>query len=612
MIRNKNKLIFLALSLLIIFSFPCSAQYSKLDSALHEAAEKRKFTYWLFKNIYKAPTRDNNAIIKGKVVNEQVDQYNRYRGRFIRNIIIKTLDPFGSDVIDTVPKKQGAINRAGNKIHIRTGKINIRNQLLFESGDRLDPLELRESERLLRKQEYIRDAKITVKPIPGRRDSVDVVVITLDRWSLNASVGSSETVTDVSITESNFGGIGHRISQSTIYNHPLGRYTTWAGSYQDPNIYNTYISGELFYQTTPDERYHGIAFGRGFYSPLTKWAGGISAVRYDKDLSVYSNSDSVFYSPPLRYYTEDVWIGRSLPLSSKEESDRSTSIILSSRIYNLHYTERPPRSLDTNFNFQRSTLYMASIGFSSRRYYKDQKIYRFGNTEDVPEGRLITLTIGFDNREAEKFIYTGVRFAAGQHLERFGYLSASTEYGTFYNQKEAQEGVVNTDITYFSDLWRLGPKWNLRQFIYFRNSNGIRRRPGEFITIDGGGMGGLYGFSSSEVRGTNKALLKFESIIYTPINIVGFQFSAVIFGGYGMVGGIDNRLIESKIYQAYGLGFLIRKENLLIETFKISMGFYPNVPEGTGSKVKFNPSVSINNLRLQDYDFSKPELVSFF
>lgn len=582
--------------------------YNKVDSMLLRAASKGKITYWLFKNIYEEPSPSNNEI--NKKPNVSPDNYKRYQGKIIRNIEIKSLDPFGTQIQDTLLHNAGYLEKAGNKIHVSTTKRTVKSQLLFDKGDELDPLQLRESERLLRRQEYIRDARIVIVPLKNKsKDSVDVLVIVQDRWSLNGSLGMSTTQSDFNITETNFLGTGSRITQGGKYDFNRNKFTDWSGEFKDNNIRNTYIDGAIFYNTTPFLRSRGIYFDRTFYSPLTKWAGATGYTHYDRDLEYFRN-DGTLIPAKLKNNISELWVGRSFPLSNHSEADRSSSVILSGRYMNNHYTDRPTKALDSFFVFQNQNLYLFSVGFSTRRYYKDRKIFRFGNTEDVPEGRMFSITFGKLDEETADYLYASLKVAAGQHVEGLGYVSGSAEYGTFYNNYIAQKGVFNFDGTYFSDLWTSG-KWNMRQFIYLRTTNGLNRAPGEFITINGRGNEGLYGFNSSSVAGRNKSLIKFESIIYTPFNVAGFQIAAVVFAGFGKIGrNIYPTIKDQTIYQAYGVGFLIRKENIVFNTIRIALGYYPNIPAGSGAEYRFNP-FGISNLNLRDYDITRPELINY-
>jgi hypothetical protein len=317
----------------------------------------------------------------------------------------------------------------------------------------------------------------------------------------------------------------------------------------------------------------------------------------------------------IRYNTTDIWLGRSIPLTSgNDEAFRSSSLVIAGRFSNTRFIQRdttnlPPLAPIINLN--NKIFYLGSIGFSSRRYYKDRKLFRFGNTEDIPEGRSFSFVGGFLDEGNVPFYYTGIKFSSGQHIENFGYLAGSIEYGTFYSKYIAQRGVLTIDGSYFSDLWKLQTKWSMRQFIYVKMTNGLNREANELVNLNGSSNDGLYGFQSNLVGGRNKFILKFESIIYTPYNYAGTNIAAVVFAGFGMISNpIASYVSERTIYQAYGLGFLIRKENLVVNTIRLSIGFYPNIPFNSGNDYRFNP-YSISQFNLRDFDVSKPQLATY-
>lgn len=584
---------------------------SKVDSVLQKFADSTKLGYWLYKNLYEQPSKDDGEINRTYSSNTK-DNLLRFHGKIIRNIYVKQLDPFGTDVNDTLVRRYGTIENIGNKLNISSRASNIKNQLLFKAGDTLDVLALRESERLLRRQEYIRDSRIIVPNyISSNSDTVDVVVIVQDRWSINASGGISPVAADFRITESNFVGTGTRIVQGGYYDINKMKFTNWSGELKDINIRNSYIDGSLFYNISPEMRWHGVNFERNFYSPLTKWAGSAGVTRYIQNLE-YKFPDGAFIPATLSYNVSDFWLARSLAVSNRSIAERSTSFILGSRYVNTTFFERPSLLLDSNDSYQNRNLLLFNLGISTRRYYKDKKIFRFGNTEDVPEGRSFTIVAGYYDDGKEDYIYNALKISAGQNIEGFGYLSGAVQYGIFYNEYITSRGVFNLDLSYFSNLWTRG-KWNMRQFIYFQTTNGLNRLAGEYITLNGRGNEGLYGFNSIAVMGQNKSLLKFESIVYTPFNYAGIQIATVVFAGFGKVGRINpmfSNVNENTIYQAYGLGFLIRKENLVVNTIQISFGFYPNIPAGTGNEFRYNP-IGINNLNLRDFDIAKPDFVNY-
>jgi hypothetical protein len=583
--------------------------YTKFDSSMFHFSNETKLGRFIFKNLYRQPQQDVKPIDNMQSKQKQ-DRINRYEGKIIRNVYYKTLDPFGTEVDDTLILRRGFIEDIGNKVNLGTRQSNIQSLILFKKGDKVDPLRVKESERLLRRQEYIRDARIIVPAKTKRNaDSIDLIVVVQDRWSINASVGASTTSSDFRITESNLLGTGSRITQAGQYDITKGKFSNWQGELSDNNIKNTYIDGKLFYNISPLLRFHGINFNRTFFSPLTKWAGSAGISRFNENKE-YTVSDGIIIPAKLIYNVSDVWLGRSLKINQNEENGRTNSLVLGTRYVKTDYIERPDLLLDTLDSFRDVDLYLFSLGFSSRRYYKDKKIYRFGNTEDIPEGRSFNAIFGILDEEKTEYIYNALRYSAGQHIMNFGYLSGSVQYGVFYNNYIASRGVFNVDVSYFSDLWSRG-KWNMRQFVYFQVTNGLNRLSTESVTLNGRGTEGLYGFNSFSVLGKNKTLLKLESIIYTPFNFAGVQVASVVFAGFGKIGSpLYANLNPNTIYQAYGLGLLLRKENLVVNTIQITLGFYPNIPTGTGTNFKFNP-IGINNLNLKDFDVSKPELINY-
>lgn len=582
---------------------------TKIDSSLLQYSNKSKLGNWIFKNLYDQ-TEPENKPIDNMQSRQKQDRINKFEGKVIKSVRYKLLDPFGTEVEDTLILRRGTIEDIGNKISINTRESNIAGLILFKAGDRLDPLRIKESERLLRRQEYIRDARILVPSNAKiKNDSVDIIIVVQDRWSINASLGVSTTSTDFKITESNLVGTGAKIIQGGKYDFAKSKFSNWQGELSDNNIQNTYIDGKLFYNISPTLRWHGVNFERTFFSPLTKWAGSAGISRYAQTIE-YPVAEGIIIPANLMYNLNDAWLGRSIKINQSKESGRTNSLVLGTRYVGTNFIERPSLLLDTLNSYQDRNLYLFSLGFSSRRYYKDKKIFRFGNTEDIPEGRSFNVILGFYNEGTTEYIYNALKYSSGRHVDNIGYVSGSIQYGVYNSNFIASRGVFHLDLSYFSDLWSRG-KWNMRQFVYFQSTNGLNRLPSEGVTINGRGQEGLYGFNSFAVLGQNKNMLKFESIIYTPFNIAGIQVATVAFAGFGKISKpLYTTINPNTIYQAYGLGFLLRKENLVVNTIQISIGVYPNIPTGTGTNFKFNP-IGINNLNFRDFDVSKPEQINY-
>jgi hypothetical protein len=578
----------------------------RIYKKIHKLASKRKLTYLAYKAIFVEPTTTSKTpveVIKATSVNKKKDPVLKYKGKIIRKIDIIRLDPFGTDINNVDLEQANIFLKAGNRLHIKTTRFALRNQFLFKTGDPLDPVSIKETERIIRQSGYIKDAKILVNPIEGVKDTVNIVVITQDQWTINGDASLGTSYARVRLTDKNFVGAGQQIENSINYNFYSTPKIEVIGSYNVPNIRKTFISAYLFYKINYLSHYEGIYFNRGFYTASTKWAGGLNLLRSYSTVKIHAGEPDV-QTIPLVYNSEDVWLGRSFQIApGKSETDRSSRFVITSRIYRFDYTHRPTREFDPSRGFRNSILYLGSVGYSNRLYYKDKNIFRFGYTEDVPQGRLFALIGGKENMELYNRWYTGLKLAVGEHLN-IGYYSMGFEYGTFFRDKKVERSVMNGDLTYFTDLEQFG-KWGIRQFVYSRFTYGAARDKNERININND----LYGFHSDPLTGTSKLYVNLQNVVYTPIKFIGFQFALVGFAGFGLLGDDNRPLLKSQVYQAYGLGLLVRNENLIVNTFEFSFGFYPNL--AGSNDYRFNP-ISNYNLRFKDYFLSKPELISYY
>ena len=94
-------------------------------------------------------------------------------------------------------------------LHVVTREEFIRRLLLFRAGDLLDPLQLAESELILRGTGFLNPVTISARPVPG---GAEVTVETRDQWttSVRAGFGMSGDRRSVSVglSEDNVLGLG--------------------------------------------------------------------------------------------------------------------------------------------------------------------------------------------------------------------------------------------------------------------------------------------------------------------------------------------------------------------------------------------------------------------
>ncbi|MCP6768996.1 hypothetical protein NL529_29545, partial [Klebsiella pneumoniae] len=77
-----------------------------------------------------------------------------------------------------IPEEDTALFRFANWLHVQTREHILTSQLLFKPGDLYDIRVLQESERLLRANRFLRDARIV--PVGYHDGIVDLEVVTQD------------------------------------------------------------------------------------------------------------------------------------------------------------------------------------------------------------------------------------------------------------------------------------------------------------------------------------------------------------------------------------------------------------------------------------------------
>ncbi len=124
----------------------------------------------------------------------------------------------------------------GNGIHFETRESVVKKLLLFDVGDKVNLYELIESEKNLRSQAYIADAKITKEVSPDGKNIL--YVKTSDTWTLSPAVsldrpGDGGLNYGVGIWENNFLGFGQTIG--IYYSHDDYR-DKFMGLYNNSNF----------------------------------------------------------------------------------------------------------------------------------------------------------------------------------------------------------------------------------------------------------------------------------------------------------------------------------------------------------------------------------------
>ena len=83
---------------------------------------------------------------------------------------------------------------------------------------------------------------------------------------------------------------------------------------------------------------------------------------------------------------------------------------------------------------------------------QDKYIFRFGVPEDIPIGKVFSLTGGYQEKNNTSRFYAGARVSFGYYYP-WGYLSANFEYGSFFRASQQQQACIISQCNIF---YRIG------------------------------------------------------------------------------------------------------------------------------------------------------------
>ncbi|MBY0426431.1 MAG: hypothetical protein K2Q22_12390, partial [Cytophagales bacterium] len=519
------------------------------------------------------------------------------------------------------------IHRAGNFFHIKTQNFIIKNALLFKKGERVNALKMSETERIIRQIGYVYDARINVDTLTHTSDSVDVTIVAQDIWSISGSVSlqnfsskqlwaitgiksSDEPVYingQIGVRDVNFLGLGTELSLLGKRNNLYPTGYNWDGQWNIANIGKTFLSSKIYRNSQPNLINYGVSIGRLFFSPVIRWAGGLT-LDWVTDATVLREKDSLLIRQNVNFDRQDGWVGYAFPLDCGPDGNSTRRFVLSAGLTRTNYTKRP--AVDTFFQFQDNRLYLIQFGYVSRKFYKDNYLFGLGRTEDVPAGGYFAILAGYQDGEKLSRPYVGIRAGKGIYNYKTGFFYAGMQAGTFFSQSIGQTGVVAADFQYFGRLYK-SKNWKFRHLFWLRYAYGddplVKNR---MFNIND--YNGIRGFNANNLFvGNQRLTLNIEANIHMPFNILGFRFAWVLFADFALLAKEGQNIFQSQLFQGYGIGLRFRNEHMLFfNTLQIQFTWFPdaqNVGVPPSTFADRNPEF----YRFNQFDASKPSIIGY-
>jgi len=537
---------------------------------------------------------------------ETVNRFQPFNGKIIRSISFKRLQVFGQTMADTALVPVNEIESTVNKLHINTQTQILKNRLIVNPGEKLNPLKLADNERLFREMSNIHDARIIINNVGSSNDSVDLIILTKDVFPVGFGAElSSVNSGNAGLWNKNLFGLNNEIYFNLLWDYSKLSKFGYKYQYNINNIGRSFISADASYENHWGEEDYRIDLNRNFFTPQTKYAGGASFARIIT-LNNIQMTDTLLSDHSVGYFYYDFWLGRAILLSTILKGNMRQNIAATGRVFQYDYFRQPQVSKSLLFTYQTRTDFLGSISLSRQAFVQSRLIYGFGRPEDIPYGMLLSVTAGYEIGEFISRPYIGLNFASGSYIDNLGFYYQNIQFGSFVHNG-LEQGTINIIGKYFTRLLNPMGRYKYRFFVKVNYKVGLYRYADEHIALSN--RNGIQGLSSDSLKGNQLFYLNFENDCYSPQRILGFHFVYFLFLDAGIISNENKTLFRNKLYTGFGIGVRIRNENLVFNTIQIRLAYYPTLP--SESHAKYIDFSGIGNTTLENFSNTKPEIVPY-
>lgn len=580
-----------SLPLIYIDSLPRINDYSllkvKIDSIPHK--NKHLVGKWIQSGM-KSITRHSHDTTDYKAAyNSRIAiYYQPYAGKIIRSIEFKQFG-FERSFSDTMSRMQYFGTNLLNHLHTRSKSWVIRNNLFIKPGMPLNPNVIADNERYLRSLNFIRDARILVKMIDPTSDSVDILVVTKDLFSLTGNIHSFSTNRqNINVRDVNFLGLGQMLSGSFLQDQGRKPHTGVDIAYTKYNLFNSFTNFGLEYTNMRQNIYtrrleqHGtyLNFDRPLYSQYARyyWNLHLSNVWSEPNYEAGNIDSSNFYR--YRYKMFDGTFGYNIDAKKGRENLKIPfRNVISLRFYHYDFLKSPTQFYGRYveaLNARQALLLQYTV--FKQNFFKTNYVLGFGATEDIPYGFNISATSGWYKIKDLSRPYLGFDGNEYIHTKKGDIVQFFLRTGGYLN-KGLQDATLLAGISAYSRLW-LWKDFKVRQFMRLSYTGQYASYIAEPLRINNNF--GLEGFRNDSIQGTHRATLRSQTVFYCPRKFLGFAFAPFLTGDVSYIKQTKQSAVffPSSVYYSIGGGLRVRNENLVFGTIELKGLYFPKSVAG--------------------------------
>lgn len=460
----------------------------------------------------------------------------------ITKITLKQLNVFDT----SLPEEDNFLFRFANHAHITTEPEVILSTLLFSQGSKYEIKELEESERLLRQQNYLYDARIYAEETC--EDEIHVTVVTRDLWTLLPDISFSrsggENSSRLGFRETNLLGYGKRLSFTATEDKDR---TGYLFVYDDPAILSSRYRGRLEYADNSDGERHYLGAYLPFYSIKSAHSYGFYTYANKRIESIYSRNETVSEFLQDTEIT-DAYYGFSVQ-APKQWTHR---YIVGLHSEKQNFAATPYSFLAVAKN--RAVTYPYVQGqWLQDDYIKVRNFDSIYRTEDLNLGWNIQAKLGYsssnwvddDSHVIYQFSASKAHYTTERSLWRFN-TSIQGEWNT--DQNEARNFISAVNFQYYLNT-SIQQSW-------FAN---LSLKYAKNLTADNqlvlGGETGLRGYPLNYQQGSRSALLNLEKRYYWEYDLLQlFKVGGAVFFDAGKVTGQAQVETNNSLLKNVGFG----------------------------------------------------------
>jgi len=573
--------------------------YSKLNTA----SDKHLFLKDIYKMVLASPPPD--TVLQKQNMIKAEDVYQRFSGKPISKIRIKVLKPFGPTIADTNRPVITYVERSLNPTHFISRDWVIRNKLLFNEKDTINPLLMVENTRLLADLSYLQDAAIIVSPAQG--DSVEVLVLVKDKfpWLVVPNIISSGNVR-IYGQHANIFGLGQSVGfEGTYMSNSTPMIYLSRANYSVDNVYDQ-VGAELNYEVDNNNQLYQVRFDRKLIPNKVNLGGGLEISQTSQNIitdPTYVNK-SLYY---FKYMLYDAWASYLFPARKILPfiRQRALYIIPGISYSKKNYSEYPWVNIDSSSQFYNYDMILGNIVLAKQGYYRTNYLTNFGKAEYLPYGFQASITTGYSWTDFMKKPYMGLGFYVTTHINKVGFIFGKLDAGSHLMDR-LQQGAVSVNVLYLTDLLETKRnKFRMKSEISF--TTGINRFTNDLLYL--GEAYGFLGLKKESFYGQQRLFMETSVINYTSLYFAGFRLALIGFVSAGTIGPHDTKLVNRRLVSSFGAGVYVQNDFLVFSSVEFKVAYFPVTPPGVSH---FGLTFSSENL-LNRINFlvTKPRQVAY-